>query len=287
MNIEGALSWAKNHFKSRKLYFPEIDGEVILAYVLERDRAFLFTHPKQRISQQKFARYKKLIQRRSKREPVAYITQNKYFYKLAFEVNKKTLIPRPESEMLVDLGLQYLNKMNKKRITVIDVGTGSGAIMTALAKNFKKGKFIGTDKYSSVLSIARKNCKANKARVEFIKSDLLKKFTPNFWQKNPDVLMIANLPYLPTAIWEAAMPDVKKYEPRSALEAGIDGLDCYIQLIEELRYILPHLKSFQTFWEIHPGQEIELKKLLKSIKAKKFKTYEDLCGRVRVVGWRK
>lgn len=119
MNIEEALSWAKQYFKNRNLYFPLLDGEVILAYVLERDRAFLFTHPKQRISQQKFARYKKLIQRRSKREPVAYITQNKYFYKLAFEVNRKTLIPRPESEMLVDLGLQYLNKMSKDRKSVV------------------------------------------------------------------------------------------------------------------------------------------------------------------------
>lgn len=287
MTIEGALNWAKKYFANRKLYFPLLDGEVILAHVLDKNRAFLFTHPKQSIGRQRFAKYKKMIQRRAKREPVAYITQKKYFYNLVFEVNKKCLIPRPESEMLVDLGLEYLKKMRKRKLTVLDVGTGSGAIITAMAKNFKRAKFIGTDKYSSVLTVAKRNSKVNKTRVEFIKSDLLKNLRTKFWEQNPDILLIANLPYLPTAIWEAAMPDVRKYEPRTALEAGNEGLDFYKRLIEELSGVLPHLKSFQTFWEIHPGQEKELKKYLKSIKAKKFKTHKDLCGRVRIIGWKK
>jgi release factor glutamine methyltransferase len=99
--------------------------------------------------------------------------------------------------------------------------------------------------------------------------------------------LVANLPYLPTKVWQDSMPDVKKFEPRTALDGGKDGLDCYRRLIDELDAILPHLKSFQAYWEIDPTQSVKLKKLLKPIKAKKIKIYKDLCGRDRVIGWRK
>jgi release factor glutamine methyltransferase len=135
-----------------------------LAHALKRDRAFLFSHLDEKISKNIFAKFKKMVQRRGKREPVAHIVGYKYFYKLKFRVNKNVLIPRPESEQLVDLGLKHLTKNKRKKITVIDVGTGSGAIIVALAKNFKKARFIGTDNYSPVLTIEKKNSKEHKVK---------------------------------------------------------------------------------------------------------------------------
>lgn len=287
MNIKEALQWATKYLRKRKFHITELDAEVLLAHVLGKDRVFLFSHPEQKISSQKFSRFKKMVQRRAKREPVAYIVGYKYFYNLKFSVNKKTLIPRPESELLVDLGLKYLKKNNRKKITVIDIGTGSGAIITALANNFPKAKFIGTDNSAPALAAAKKNARANKVKVEFFKSDLLKNFSKKFWQKNLHLLLVANLPYLPTRVWQESMPEVKKYEPRAALDGGSDGLDYYRRLAGQLKDVLPHLKSFQAYWEIDPAQPQKLKKLLKEIGAKRIRTYKDLCGRNRVVGWRK
>lgn len=286
MRIDKALKWAYKYLKPAKLHSPELDAEVLLAYVLEKDRAFLFTHRDQTIGKQKYNRYKKLVQRRRAHEPIAYIIGLKYFYRLPFFVNKKVLIPRPESEMLVGLGLKYLNE-KKKNITVIDIGTGSGAIVISLAKNYQHAKFIGTDNYASVLSLARKNAELNRIKVEFIKSDLLTKFSKDFWKKNPDVLIIANLPYLPTRVWQNSMLDVKKYEPREALDGGKDGLYFYNKLIYELEDILPHLKTLQAYWEIDPTQGDKLRRALKKIKADKTETLDDLCGRTRIIGWRK
>jgi len=287
MKINQALEWSLKQLRSKKISSAQLDAEVLLAHVLGRDRAFLFAHSDEPIQKEKNNRFKKMIQRRKKHEPVAHIIAEKYFYNLNFKINNKVLIPRPESERLVDLGLDYLKKNRRKKITVIDVGTGSGAIITSLAKNFKKAKYFGTDNYSRVLAIAKKNAKLNRARVEFIKSDLLKKLGPAFWKKNQHILLIANLPYLPTRVWRESMLDVKKYEPREALDGGNDGLNYYRRLILELENILPEVKSFQTYWEIDPSQPDKLKKLLKELGAKKIKTYKDLCGRTRIIGWKK
>jgi len=287
MTIENALARAVKKLHAKKMLSPDLDAEVILAHVLKKDRAFLFSHLEQSVSQQKYAKFKKMIQRRIKHEPVAHITGHKYFYKLLIAISRKVLIPRPESELLVDLGLNYLKNDKRKKITVIDVGTGSGAIIIALAKNYKKAKYIGTDKYTSVLSTARKNARANKTKIEFIKSDLLNKFNASFWRRNPDILLVANLPYLPTRVWKNSMTEVRKFEPREALDGGPDGLRYYRDLVNDLAGIIKKLKSFQTYWEIHPGQEKELKKILKQIGAKKIKTHKDLCGRNRVIGWQK
>ncbi|NIP33101.1 peptide chain release factor N(5)-glutamine methyltransferase [Candidatus Saccharibacteria bacterium] len=287
MRIDKALRWAYKYLKPAKLHSPELDAEVLLAHVLDKDRAFLFTHRDQTIAKQKFSRYKKLVQRRRAHEPIAYIIGIKYFYRLPFFVTKKVLIPRPESEMLVNLGLKYLKENKKKNITVIDVGTGSGAIVISLAKNYKDAKFIGSDNYAGVLNIARKNAQINRTKVDFVKSDLLQKFSKDFWKKNLHVLLIANLPYLPTRVWQNSMPDVKKYEPREALDGGKDGLYFYNKLIYDLEDILPHLKSFQAFWEINPTQDDKLKKLLKKINAEEIGTLDDLCGRTRIIGWKK
>jgi len=287
MKINQALKWSANQLRLKNMPSPQLDAEVILSHMLGKDRAFLFAHPDREIGAQSFARFKKMIQRRKKHEPVAYIIGEKYFYNIKFEVNKKVLIPRPESELLVDLGLSYLKKKGRKKITAIDVGTGSGAIIIALAKNYKKSRYIATDNSSAALALAKKNARQNNVKIEFIKSNLLKKFSQYFWKKNPDVLLVANLPYLPTRVWRESMPDVKKYEPRTALDGGRDGLDYYRRLLDELAEILPSIKSFQTFWEIDPGQSDKLQKILKKFGAKKIRAYKDLCGRPRAIAWQK
>lgn len=286
MTIIQALSRAVQQLRKARIDSPNLDAEVLLARVLRQNRTFLFTHPEKKLGPAQIIFLKKLVGRRKKHEPIAYITGMKYFFKIPIQVNKKVLIPRPESELLVSLALEMLAS-EKNKCTVMDVGTGSGAVIIALAKNFKKAKFVGTDISKSALDLAKKNAKKQNARIIFNKMDLIKGFDKKFFKQNQNILMTANLPYLPTKIWNEAPIDVKKFEPKNALDGGTDGLKYYKELIGQLKNILPQVKSFHAFWEIDPDQESKLKILLKKIRAKNIRTYPDLCGRTRVIAWEK
>ncbi|MDD4995334.1 MAG: peptide chain release factor N(5)-glutamine methyltransferase [Patescibacteria group bacterium] len=283
MTITQALSRAMKILQQNHIDSPDLDAEILLAHALGRDRVFLFAHRDRELRAPELARFTKLIRRRTRHEPVAYLTGIKYFYKLKIGVNKKVLIPRPESEMLVSLALKYLNK--HPRAAVIDVGTGSGALAIAIAKNKPRVKVIAIDNSAAALKTARQNAKKLGAKIDFIKSDLLKALPIEFWKKNPNILIVANLPYLPTAVWRECPADVKKYEPRAALDGGKDGLKYYGRLINEIRKILPNLNSMQSYFEIDPEQG---KKIIKFIGPRdRIKPYDDMCGRVRVIGWGK
>lgn len=289
MTIQEAVKCAAQELRKTKNSSPDLDAEVLLAYALGKERVFLLTHPNKKLSPTQVKKYKSLIARRKKHEPVAYITGIKHFFRLPFKITKDVLIPRPESEILVNYSYDYLIN-NDGKFTVIDLGTGSGAITVALAKEYPRANYIGTDISEKVLRIAKLNAAKNGAKIDFYKSDLFKRFIDNrkFFKKNPHILLVANLPYLPTRIWKQAPPDVKKYEPRIALDGGPNGLKYYTKLIDELKSIVPMVKSFVAFWEIDPTQVNKLDKLLKSkLKAKQIKAHKDLCGRIRVISWQK
>ncbi|MBU0649048.1 peptide chain release factor N(5)-glutamine methyltransferase [Patescibacteria group bacterium] len=289
MNISQALAWAKKQLNTARIETPDLDAEVLLAHTLRKDRVFLFSHAEKALTKKTINKFKEIIRRRKHHEPIAYITGFKYFYKIPISVSKNALIPRPETELLVALGLEYISE-TRREFTIMEIGTGSGAVAVALAKNQNKARVMATDVSKKALGMARKNAKRQRVKIEFMKSDLLKKFIGHekIWQTNLNILLLANLPYLPTRVWKKTPMDVKKFEPRQALDGGADGLKYYKELINQLEHILPKLKSFQAFWEIDPTQEKALKKILKqSLKAKNIKIYPDLCGRTRMIGWTK
>jgi len=233
----------------------KIDTEVLLRHVLNISAEQLFLELNKNISKQNFENFTKLIHRRKNNEPLAYLIGHKEFYKLDFLVNKNTLIPRPETELLIDKTIEYLQK-NKNIKTLIDIGTGSGCIAITIAKYFPKLKVIAIDISDQALFIAQKNIIKHQVQtqVKLIKSNLLKNIHQKIIQ-NPFIIT-ANLPYVENTY---NISEEVKHEPSSALFAGKNGLDDYLKLFPQIKDI----KCAAFFLETGPFQ---IKKLLKHIK---------------------
>lgn len=264
-----------------------LDVEVILAYVLKKSREFILTHPELKISSHQSSVIGKLIRRRLTGEPIAYITGHKEFYGLDFKLNKYTLIPRPETELIVDKTLALLeNKLHD--IIVIDIGTGSGNIIISLTKNSKTDtKYYAIDISNKALRIAKKNAKKHKADIKFFKGNLLTPIikTLKLETRNSTIIIVANLPYLSKEIFNAAPIDVKKFEPSSALYSPEAGLKHYRELLEQLKKIQIFNKKLMitALLEISPEQKIPISKLIKNILPKaKIKFTKDLARKWRI-----
>jgi release factor glutamine methyltransferase len=268
---------------NKKLGKQNKDAEILLSLVLRKNKEFLFTYPERNLTKNQIERYRNFIIRRYKGEPVAYLTGHKEFFGLDFIVNKKVLIPRPETELIVEEALK-LTKNKKQPIIIIDVGTGSGCIIISLAKKLISGVlFFGADISKEALSIAKKNAKFNKVdkKIKFICSDLLKSSTSNSWDCNSRVIITANLPYLTPAQIKSS-PSIK-YEPRLALAAGYDGLKYYKELFGEIKnkFFLDS-GSLTLLCEIDPGQTEKIKKLANEFFGGKIKIIKDLSKKDRI-----
>jgi release factor glutamine methyltransferase len=208
-----------------------IDAEILLTHVLGISREELLTHDERPVPSFLQRRFNRLLARRARHEPIAYLTGHKEFFGLQFAVNKHTLIPRPETELLVE---EALNTLHATRYTlVIDIGTGSGTIAVTIAKNAPATTVIATDLSKQALKIAELNAKTNDVddRIFFEHANLL----PKAGALNLNNCVItANLPYLPTKVWQKCPPDVKKFEPKTALEGGHDGLKYYDELFHQI-----------------------------------------------------
>ena len=206
---------------------PRLDAEVIFAYVLARDRAWLYAHNRQSISTHHAQQVEQLIQRRVAREPVAYLTGRRYFFGLTFEVSPAVLIPRPETELLVE---EVLGLASDGPLAIADIGTGSGCIAVSLARRLPQADIIATDISSEALSIARQNAVHHRVaeRIQFRQGDLLSPLTI------PVNILVSNPPYVSALDYETLAPEVKQYEPRLALvgqtpESGVETGLSHIQ----------------------------------------------------------
>jgi release factor glutamine methyltransferase len=232
------------------------DKQYILANILNTSREELITHPEKKVSFWQRIRYSHAIYRRHKHIPLAYILGTQPFYGMNLFVNKHTLIPRPETEQLVDIALKIIDEHNIK--TVIDIGTGSGAIAVAIAKNTPQTEIVATDISESALKIARKNAASNNVKIKFLRGSLLSPLATIYYQLPS--LLVANLPYLPTETYRQTEPQVKR-EPKQALIAGLDGLKYYRQLIKQLQT----LNSLPIcVFECDPMNASSLKEILES-----------------------
>lgn len=210
------------------------DKQFILAHVLKITREELIANSNYSVSLWNQFQYARAVQSRKNCTPLAYILGTQPFYGLNFSVNKHTLIPRPETEQLVDIALKIINKKNID--TVIDVGTGSGAIAIAIKKHAPQVKVIATDISKQALKKAKKNADANNVKIKYLRGNLLEPVFNNNLVLNNPTLILANLPYLPKKIYNQVSTEVKK-EPKSALVAGNDGLKFYNELLSQLKNI--------------------------------------------------
>ncbi|MEI7890719.1 MAG: peptide chain release factor N(5)-glutamine methyltransferase [bacterium] len=280
-----------NKYKGKIDY---LDLEILIANSLGKTREFVLTYPDQSITKIQNTKINKNIKRRIAGEPLAYIVMHKEFYGLDFVVNKHTLIPRPETEMIVEnvLHLMQNSKCKMQNATIIDIGTGSGCIITAIASNEKQSSnitFLGSDISKDALIIAKKNAKINciNNKIKFIQSDLLSRFIKEkrCEIKDTNLIVTANLPYLSKEIYASSPVDVKKFEPKSALYSAESGLRHYRILLEQLSRILDTKKraSIICFLEISPEQKLlAIKVIRKILPTAKISFQKDLAGKWRV-----
>ena len=281
----------KTILKNSKL--ERIDTEILLSYLLKKDRTFLILNIDKNISEKLYKKYLFLEKKRLDNWPIAYLVGFKHFYNYKFLVNKNVLVPRPETEILIDISLNNLLNRDKKQ-TIIDIGTGSGAIIITLAKElikknktlYNKTNFIALDISNKALKIAKLNSKLNRInkKISFYKSDLLSYLIDNkenYLNNNNDLFILANLPYLkPKELKEKSI----KHEPKLALEAGIDGLKYYRKLFKQINLIIDKNSNqkIDIFCEINPEQKKPITNLNKRY-LKDFKTvfYKDLSNNTR------
>ncbi|MFH0833877.1 MAG: peptide chain release factor N(5)-glutamine methyltransferase [Patescibacteria group bacterium] len=217
-----------------------LDVEVLLANVLDKPKEWLFTHSDFEVPESSLAQFRAFEKMRLAGKSVAAILGRKEFFGLEFSVDENVLIPRPETEILVE----EILKISPKNL--LDVGTGSGAIAIAVAKNLPNCRVVGSDISPVALEIARKNAAGFGAKVEFIESDLLARIplSPPFQKREEKgfEMIVANLPYIPENSTEIEF-GVKKFEPSEALFSGADGLDTIRKLLDEISQLAEKPKN--------------------------------------------
>jgi len=223
--VREALRWGEQALAPSALDTPRLDAEILLAYALGITRAQLHVHSQSQLSSTELAHYHRLIERRARSEPVAYIVGQKEFYGLDLFVDNRVLIPRPETELLVEKAIE----ISQRRAVVADIGTGSGAIAVSLAVHLPQALVYATDASSGALEVAARNCRRHRVedRVHLLQGHLLEPLP------EPVDLIVANLPYVSQAELAQLPPEINCYEPREALNGGLDGLDHIRRLLAQ------------------------------------------------------
>lgn len=233
------LAWTTSYFKSHGIQSPRADAEILLAHTLASERIALYTHHDQPLNPDELRRFKAVIKRRAAREPVAYIVGRKGFWSLELAVTPAVLIPRPETECLVEKALEFLPcdaAANPRR--VLELGTGSGAIILTLAKERPAHRFYALDRSVAALTVARMNARRAGlfGRVCFWAADWLDALRPGGPQFD---LIVSNPPYIRAGDIAGLQPEIGRFEPRQALDGGPDGL-------QDLRRIIRQAPAFLT-----------------------------------------
>ena len=231
MKVLEAIKSGSQLLKENKIPSFILDSEILLSKTLNKSREEVLINLDQKINDKEILIFNEYLLRRSKNEPIAYIIEEKEFWSKKFFVNNNTLIPRPETELLIDKLVQIFNK---KQITILDIGTGSGCIILSLLSELKSSKGIGVDVSGKALFIAKKNAiKLNlSSRIKFLKKSFEAIFDKKF------DLIVSNPPYIESKNIKNLSCDIKKYEPKIALDGGNDGLDVIKKVIYKSKNIL-------------------------------------------------
>lgn len=263
-----------------------LDAEVLLAHVLKKPREFLISHDTDSVGFLNTRKFKKLVKKRAQNYPAAQLIGMKGFFGYDFEVNKHTLIPRPDTEMIVELGIQEIKK-TKRPVTLIDVGTGSGCIPISISKKIAgyglQVTGYATDISQGALKVAKRNAKKHNVQIDFKQGNLLEPLLDTCqpeYLSNCQLLITANLPYLTNEQFTTE-PSIQ-HEPKSALVAEDDGLALYEGLFEQVKSLL--LVPCVLLLEFDPTQSERMSKLIQSkFPDAPFEIKKDLAGLDRVV----
>jgi release factor glutamine methyltransferase len=275
MLVNEAITFAEQELKKTNNLNSRLDSEILVSYLINIPRENIYSKLKENLQLDNFEKLKQLVNRRAKKEPIAYILNNKEFWSSNFYVDRSVLIPRPETEVLIDLLLSRIINKNKY-LDVLDIGTGSGCIIISLLKELIKAKGVGIDKSSKAIAIAKKNSLLNKIdnRICF-KNISLEQI--NF-DKKFDII-VSNPPYLSNVSLKNLDFDIRLYEPKAALQGGIQGVD----LLNKIIYLASKILKINGLLalEIGDNQFHLLAKYLKENRFKILKKYTLINKQVR------
>jgi len=232
--IQKLLNWVTAFLEDKNIDSPRLSAELLLSHVLALKRIELYTQFDTVVEQHHLAVLRNLVKRAGQNEPVPYLVGKTEFYSIELQISPDCLIPRPETELLVERATEFLRKRQGPQL-VCDLCTGSGCIAVAIAKNFPDAHITATDISDAALSVAARNIEKHALtdRVNLLCGDLFDPLIPQL-DKSPFDLIVCNPPYVSTSEYEALEPNVRNYEPRLALHAGPDGLDVYKRIAERV-----------------------------------------------------
>ena len=274
MIISEIINNGSKILKNKNIRSHMIDSEIILSNVLNKKREFILTSENYEISKKQIEKFNCLLKRRLKSEPLAYIFNRKEFWNTSFLINKNTLIPRPETELIVE---KLVRIFQNKSPFIIDVGTGSGCILISLLEELRFAKGIGIDISRKALEIAIKNGKKSKAkkRIKFFNKSISDRIDSKF------DLIVSNPPYICSHQFISLSNDIKNYEPKIALNGGKDGLDVIKKIIYKARNILR--KNGMLALEIGNGQYRKVSQILKRNKFREKFLIKDYRENIRCI----
>lgn len=277
------LQWTTGYFSRHGIEQSRANAEVLLAHVLGKERLELYLHFDQPLTTSELARYRQAIQRRAAHEPTQYITQKQEFWSLEFEVNPSVLIPRPETELIVEMALDLLGNTRQR---IMDLGTGSGAIAVALALERPAADLLATDASYDALQVAKRNAMRHNVsdRITFVAADLFSGFSP--FHASFD-LIVSNPPYIGEDVFHNLAPEIETYEPQMALRGGgPKGLEIPRKILHDAPLYMK--TAGVVLIEIGQGQaEILLQELTKNRFFEDVRITKDYSGIPRILHLRR
>ena len=268
MNALEAINVGSTFLKEKKIQSHILDSEILLSKTLNSSREQILVNLSQKLSEKNILVFQKLLNRRAKSEPIAYILEQKEFWSEKFYVNKNTLIPRPETELLVD---ELIKIFKNRKLSILDIGTGSGCIIISLLCSLKQAYGIGIDRSRNAIFVAKKNEKKFKLgnRLKIINKPLERIFNQKF------DLVVSNPPYIQQKDIKNLSEDIRRHEPLLALNGGNDGLDLIKKVIYKSKSILKvngtlaieiGNEQFKKVSKILFGNNFRLKNVIKDYK---------------------
>ncbi len=255
MNLQNALLEANDILKENYIKSPKLDSEILLSKVLRKDRKYVILNLEQCLENDHYYKFKKLIYQRLAGKPIAYLVGKKDFWKYEFYVSDNVLIPRPDTEIIIEQVLKIFR--HKKKLNILEIGVGSGCILLSILKEKNLFRGTGIDISKKCIELSKKNAlKLDlNSRVKFLKSDV-----DNFFYGKYD-LIVSNPPYIKKHDLKYLDLDVAKYEPKLALDGGVDGVSEIIKVIDKSSQLVK--KGGKLILEINFDQGNRVKELLK------------------------
>ncbi len=270
MNYHQILNIASNHLKLKKFKSSKLDAELLLAKTLNICREEILLNLSRKIDKSTLTKFNYYLNLRIQHKSIAHITNSKFFWKYKFFVNSDVLIPRPETELIVEKIFNILPKNSNKNI--LEIGTGSGCIAISLIKERPKLRIVAIDKSLKAIKVAEKNAKIHQVekKINFLNMDVDKYISSKY------DLIVSNPPYITNSELLSLDKDVKFNEPRIALSGGLLGLDIFFKIINKCSNLLKN--NGMLILEIGQKQSKQLRVYLKLNGFNRIKIYKDLCG---------